>query len=394
MGIDTRFEPYIHWLDHEKKNMVSLLKSWAEIPTYTHDLEGLTNLSQYVKSEFGKLADETEVIDLPKAFKTNSDGKTEPFKINPALSFKKRTKAAKKIFLGGHIDTVHKTHFKIQETPNKLIGPGVADMKGGLVILLKALEAFERSPFAKGLGWEVFINSDEEIGSPSSGNVLKERARLYHSSLWYEPALNEGYLAGRRKGSLNATLFFRGKGGHAGRDFDTAKNALTSSIRFIQSLEERKHPQVDINYGELTSGYAHNVIPALACLKINARSFEPYSLDSLLPLMHSIAKIEKDKYGIDVEIVDKGYRPPKEFPEPLFKQMKSSANRLGIKLDTKETGGVSDGNLISSVHVPCLDTMGAVGGGIHTSDEWIDIDSLAERAKLSLLYFLEEGSRS
>jgi len=104
---------------------------------------------------------------------------------------------------------------------------------------------------------------------------------------------------------------------------------------------------------------------------------------------------DKGKEGtLDVEIVDKGYRPPKEFPEPLFKQMKSIANRLGIKLDTKETGGVSDGNLISSVHVPCLDTMGAVGGGIHTSDEWIDIDSLAERAKLSLLYFLEEGSRS
>lgn len=392
MALDTRFEPYLHWLDHEKKNMISLLKSWAEIPTYTHDLEGLNKLSHYLNSEFGKLADEKEVIDLPKAFKTNADGKTEPFKVSPALSFKKRSNASKKVFLGGHIDTVHKSHFKIQESPNKLIGPGVADMKGGLVILLKALEAFERSPFTKGLGWEVFINCDEEIGSPSSGNVLKERARLYHSSLWYEPALENGYLAGRRKGSLNLTLFFHGKGGHAGRDFDTAKNALTSSIRFIQALEERKHPQVNINYGELSSGHAHNVIPALSCLKINARSFEPYSLDSLIPLMKSLAKIEKDKYGIDIQIVDKSFRPPKEFPEPLFKEMQSLAHFIGVKLDTKETGGVSDGNLISSVHVPCLDTMGAVGGGIHTHEEWIDTDSLVERAKLSLLYFLKEGS--
>lgn len=392
MGIDRRFEPYIQWLDGEKRNMISLVKSWAEISSYSHDLEGLAKQSREVISHFGKLADETDVIELTSAFRANSEGKSEPFKVNPALSFRKRPNATKRLFLGGHIDTVHKTPFKVEETQNRIIGPGVADMKGGLVILLKALEAFERSPFSKGLGWEVFINSDEEISSPASGTVLKERAKGHKAALWYEPAIDRKFLAGNRKGSFNSTLFFHGAGGHAGRDFHTAKNALASSIRFVQALEERKHPEVDINYGELTSGHSHNVIPSLACLKLNARSFDARALDGLVPLMHSVAKIEKEKYGIDIDIVDKTYRPPKELPEDLFKTIKGIGEALDIPLDTRETGGVSDGNLIGSVHVPCVDTMGAVGGGIHTSGEWLEIDSLVERAKLSLLYFLEEGA--
>jgi glutamate carboxypeptidase len=390
MAIDVRYEPYLEWLELEKSKMKSQLESWANIPSYTFNQEGIQRFSKILKTEFLKICDDFEVIELPKTYRINSNGEKELLTIQPAMSFRRKSRSGKKIFLGGHLDTVHVDHFPVKMiTENKMQGPGVCDMKGGLLILLKALEAFERSPLAGKLAWEVFINADEEIGSPASGTLLKERARMFPVSLWYEPAIDEKYLAGHRKGSINFTLIFKGVGGHAGRDFETGKNALTSATRIIHSLQEQKHPKLDINFGELKSGTAHNVIPDKAILKINARSPDTFALESLIPLTEQLIQIEKERYGIQIEFYKDTIRPPKELPHALFKEIMEVGKGLGLNLDTKDTGGVSDGNLISSVNVPCIDTMGAVGGKIHTPEEWVDVNSLVERSKLSLLYFLE-----
>lgn len=392
MSIDERYEPYLEWLESEKEEALKRLITWANTSSYTHDLEGLKKQQQLIIQDFEKIADTTQILEVPKAFRITSDGKKEPYSIAPALSFQKRAQAHKKIFLGGHIDTVHKNFFPVVQKGSKLFGPGVADMKGGLMVLLKALEAFERSPFASEIGWEVFINSDEEIGSPSSGPIIRERARLYPVSLWFEPAIDEGFLAGRRKGSINITLVFNGFGGHAGRDFDKGKNALLSTSRFIYALEERKHPTLNINYGELHSGQGHNVIPNQAILKINARSFEPNALDSFIRLVDDVIDVEEKHYGIHIEVFKETLRPPKELPIDLFKSFRKVGEELGINIDVKDTGGVSDGNLISAAHSACIDNLGVIGGSLHTQDEWMDIESLIPRSKLTLLYLMEAGS--
>ncbi len=393
MDTFTRYEPYFEWLEGEKEEALKKVISWANTSSYTEDLEGLKKQRELLIHDFEKISDLTEIIEMPKAFRINAEGKKEPYPIAPALSFKKRPHAPTRILLGGHMDTVHKNFFAVRRLSDRLIGPGVADMKGGLVVLLKALQAFERSPFSAHIGWEVFINSDEEIGSPSSGPILKERARLYPISLWYEPALTNGFLAGRRKGSINVTLVFNGVSGHAGRDFETGKNALLSAARFIYALEERKHPTLNVNYGEILSGRGHNVIPDKAILKINARSFDLNALDGFLFLLDEVKEVEEKHYGIQVNVFKESARPPKELPHELFKTFQQLGLKLHASIDTKDTGGVSDGNILSAANSQCLDNLGVLGGALHTPDEWMDTESLIPRAKLSLLYLMELGAK-
>src|SRR3989304_2280040 len=120
-----------------------------------------------------------------------------------ALSIRKRSTAPLRIFLGAHMDTVYPADHPFQKAvrvdQNTLRGPGVADSKGGLVVMLKALEALERSPYAQSVGWEVLINPDEELGSPGSAPLLAQAAKNTHLGLVFEPPLPDGALVGARK---------------------------------------------------------------------------------------------------------------------------------------------------------------------------------------------------
>jgi len=273
-----------------------------------------------------------------------------------------------------------------------LNGPGVADMKGGLAVMLAALKAIERSPTSDRLGYEVVINSDEEVGSLSSAALLARAARGKNAALTYEPAaLPDGTLAGDRPGSGNFAIVVRGRSAHAGRNPEDGRNALLAAADLALRLDQLKRDGLSVNPSRIEGGSPSNVVPDLAILRVNLRPRTPE--------IEASAKREIDEAVLavaaerDVEInLSGGFaRPPKPLTadaEALFNLVKQAGSDLGQAIAWQPSGGVCDGNNIAACGVPVVDTMGVRGGKIHSMEEFLITESLAERAALSALTIL------
>jgi glutamate carboxypeptidase len=274
-------------------------------------------------------------------------------------------------------------------------GPGVADMKGGLAVLLAALKAVEASPLSAGLGYEVVINSDEEVGSPGSAELIAEAARGKKAALTYEPsALPDGTLAGARPGSGNFSIVVAGRSAHAGRNPGEGRNALLAAAELALRLDEAKGEGLNVNPAKIDGGGPNNVVPDHAILRINMR---PATLDDQVraqaALDGAVGEVSA-KRDVRINIHGGWGRPPKPLDpraERLFALVKASGADLGQSLSWRDSGGVCDGNNIAACGVPVVDTMGVRGGAIHSPDEYLIVDSLAERARLSALTILRLG---
>ena len=280
---------------------------------------------------------------------------------------------------------------------NTINGPGVADAKGGLCVMLIALEALERSPFADQIGWEVLINSDEEIGSPGSGPLLKQCAQRNQIGLLFEPALPDGALVGERKGSGNFDAIIRGRSAHAGRDFHHGRNAMHAAAALVVALDElnRTMPGVTVNVGRIDGGGPSNVVPDLAVVRFNCRIPTPHFQARLEGELKRIVEEIDQRDGINVELIG-GFRSPPKIVDPptqkLFDQVADCGRELGLSLTWRSSGGVSDGNKLAAAGLPVIDTLGPRGGNLHSTEEFLLLDSLTERAKLTALLLMKLGA--
>jgi glutamate carboxypeptidase len=268
----------------------------------------------------------------------------------------------------------------------------VADMKGGIAVMLAALKAVEASPAANVLGYEVVINSDEEVGSLGSAALIAAAARGKRAALTYEPsALPDGTLAGARPGSGNFAFTVHGRSAHAGRNPDEGRNALIAAADLALRLKAAVGPGLKVNPARIDGGSPNNVVPDLTVLRVNVRPETLDDQDRAQQLIDAtIAAIAADH---DVRIDAHGHfaRPPKPTTpetEALFNLVKQAGADLGQTIGWKSTGGVCDGNNIAACGVPVIDTMGVRGGSIHSMEEYLIVDSLAERAALSALTIL------
>jgi glutamate carboxypeptidase len=272
-------------------------------------------------------------------------------------------------------------------------GPGVADLKGGLVVMLTALQALERSPFAPGIGWEVLINPDEEVGSPGSAGLLEACARRNHVGLLYEPALANGTLAGARKGSGNFTAVVRGRAAHAGREFHQGRNAIVALAEYTRGLDalNGRREGVTLNPGKVEGGGAVNVVPDLAILRFNVRISSTEDGQWVEAQMDALEQALGRRDGIRVQRYGAFARPPKPISLPnerLFAAVAECGRMLDIPIAWQPTGGCCDGNNLAAAGLPNVDTLGVRGGGIHSEREYVILDSLTERAKLSALLLM------
>jgi glutamate carboxypeptidase len=265
-------------------------------------------------------------------------------------------------------------------------------MKGGLAVMLAALEAVEGASQAARLGYEVVINSDEEVGSPGSAPLIAEAARGKGAAFTYEPAaLPDGTLAGARPGSGNFSLVVRGRSAHAGRNPDEGRNAVLAAAELALRLAEAKGPGLSVNPARIDGGGPNNVVPDHAILRINMRPASPGDqARAQSALETAVAEIARRR---DLRIIMHGGwgRPPKPLDpasERLFALVRDCGADLGQTIGWRDTGGVCDGNNIAACGVPVVDTMGVRGGSIHSTDEYLLVESLAERARLSALALL------
>lgn len=378
--------------------MINQLHEFCEINSGTHNLAGLNQMHQVLRSAFMPLSDAIESKPLPPVPIITMNGETTTQTCGNALFIRKRPELPRRVLLAGHMDTVFGTNHPFQTltymNDNRLNGPGVSDMKGGLIVILHALHAFEKTSFASDLGWDVLINADEEIGSPASSNLIQSLIPEYQAGLIYEPAMNDqGTFAKNRKGSAKMTVIATGKSAHAGRAFDQGRNAicyLSEVLLAINALNGQRQG-VTINIGKIAGGDALNVVPDKAVAKLDIRINQP---EDETWVKQSLAEIKKTQAKKDYTLVISGdfSRPVKRInpgTQRLFQRIQALGHDLGLVIDWQDSGGCCDGNNLAQYGLPVIDTLGVRGGNIHRSDEYILLDSLVERASLSALLLVD-----
>lgn len=392
------YKELIQTIKSQQDTMVKQLHQFCEINSGTANLAGLALMASALETAYKPLADTVQVKKLTPLSLINMQGDTTVQHYGDALLISKRPKLKRRILLSGHMDTVYTATNPFQKltyiNDNYVNGPGVTDMKGGLIVMLHALMAFEQTEAASQLGWDVFINSDEEIGSLASKILLDELAPNYDVALVYEPAMTPtGTLAKNRKGSGKLTLVTHGKAAHAGRAFDAGRNAicyLAEAITAVHALNGQRDG-VTINVGKIAGGEALNVVPDKAVAQLDIRISKPddefwvrAQLDEI------VTHLKRADYALTVH--GDFSRPVKRVcqgTERLFVRLQHLSTELGITLDWKDSGGCCDGNNLAQHGLAVLDTLGVRGGAIHSADEYILLDSLSERASLSALLLMD-----
>lgn len=370
----------LDWIKTQAVIMEDLVTNWGNHNTHTFNLEGLFTQQKALQHAFKTLnPSHSEVIP------------TEDDRLGNILVFKKRQKADTKILLMGHYDTVYPvdTGFSKVEKLNDttLKGPGITDMKAGIVILLKALEAFEKAPESKHIGWTVVLTPDEEIGSPGSKKRFLEEAKDASVALVFEPTLPNTHLVSERVGSSNIHISVDGTSAHAGRAFESGKSAIHALADWIVSCRKQLAPDVIFNVGTISGGTGTNTVAPNAECTVNVRSHDKDVLQNTLELMKNKANSLSEE-GLKLSVDVRTLRPPKPFDAPtetLFHQLRACANQLDLELNWEPSGGVCDGNDIAALGIPTIDTLGAVGNGIHTLEETLHIPSLVEKTMLTFI---------
>jgi glutamate carboxypeptidase len=378
------------------ENMLDQVLAWAAINSGSRNLAGLERMADVLVDAFAALPGLLRLEDPATVEAVDAAGRRVNLRHGRHLRLTVRPTAPVQLLLTGHMDTVYAVDHPFQETrwieEGVLNGPGVADMKGGLAVMLAALKAVERSASADRVGYEIVVNSDEEVGSPASAALLTQAAQGKRAALTYEPAaLPDGTLAGARPGSGNFAFVVHGRSAHAGRNPEDGRNALTAAADLALRLEALKRDGLSVNPSRIEGGGPSNVVADLAVLRANMRPRTPeMETEATRAIADAVAAVANER---DVRIdVDGGFgRPPKPLTgeaKALFNLVKQAGADLGQPIAWQPSGGVCDGNNIAACGVPVVDTMGVRGGKIHSPEEYLIVDSLAERAALSALTIL------
>ena len=380
--------------------MLAQVERWAAVNSGTTNLAGLKTVAGLLADAFSGLPGDVALIAPDPVEIVDSKGIVTEIQRGEHLKVSVRPDAPVRVLLTGHMDTVFAADHPFQSLrwreDGVLNGPGTADMKGGIAVILAALSALETTPQAAAIGYDVLINSDEETGSHASARLISELAQGKVAALTYEPALPDGTLAGARPGSGNFSIIIHGKAAHAGRNPEDGRNALVAAADLAVRLAAAKAPGLKVNPARIDGGGPNNVVPDLAILRVNLR---PMTRDDMTlatdVIRTAVAAIKRD-HDVCCHVHGGFNRPPKPLDaaaEKLFNLVRDCGSELGLAINWRPTGGVCDGNNIAAFGIPVVDTMGPRGGAIHSDEEFLIVDSLSERARLSALTLLRIAQR-
>ncbi|MER7275893.1 M20 family metallopeptidase [Dactylosporangium sp. NPDC000244] len=287
-----------------------------------------------------------------------------------------------RVVLIGHHDTVWPrgtlARWPFSVDGDRATGPGVVDMKGGLVILFHALAACADLD-----GVAVVVNADEEIGSPTSAALIQDTARGAAGALVLEGS-SHGRLKVARKGIAHYTVRVTGRAAHAGNAPHLGINAGVELSHQILRIVELNAPErgTTVTPTDAVAGTTSNTVPAAARVSVDVRSFDPEEMRRVDAALRALAPVLP---GAELEVELGPARPA--MPETAATELFALAQRLTARLTGQiavgeAVGGGSDGNLTAGVGVRTLDGLGAIGGNAHAEGEWIQLSSMPDRAAL------------
>lgn len=371
-------------IDGTRGVMLAGITAWAGINSGSGNRAGLAAMASQLAAAFAPLGG--TIARLPPA---------DAAAHGDNLHICRRPDARLRVLLTGHMDTVFAADHPFQACrwldDATLNGPGVADMKGGIAVMQAALAALEASPFAAAIGWEVVLNSDEEIGSPGSAALLADAAARCHLGLTFEPALPDGTLAGARPGSGNFAAHVTGRAAHAGRNPRDGRNAVLAAADLALRLAALGDDGLSVNPARIDGGGPANIVPDAAVLRWNMRPRTAAALARARAGIAAAAAAVAAAHDVRICVHGDFARPPKPLDARqlrLFDLVKACGAALGLQLGWRDTGGVCDGNNLAASGLAVVDTMGVRGGAIHSSDEFLCADSLEERARLAALVLM------
>lgn len=310
-----------------------------------------------------------------------------------------------RILLSGHADTVYPVGTAAErpmhahpDDPNHLLGPGVTDMKSGILSGLYALRALQALSLDR---WEevaFVVGSEEEVGSPVNRQWLKEMAPDYDAGLVLEAGRANGDIVTGRKGGGVWKISVEGKAAHAGVEPEKGANAIVQLAHHAIALHAINGtiPGVTVNIGVVEGGTVFNMVPPHAHMYVDTRALDPQGLEALdQAVRRAIAESEGRVPGTTTTIeggADKATMPRTDANLRLFELARASAEAQGFTIGEQISGGTSDGNFIAAGGIPVLDGLGPIGGLDHSPEEYLQVDSIIPRTAMlaGLIYRLTE----
>ena len=391
MKPDTNAQALLDAIDAD--TMLREVQDWASINTGTANIGGLAKMAGVLADAFSALPGDVELVAPAEVTAISAEGREFEKPHGQHMVLRVRPKAQRRFVLTGHMDTVFPANHPFQEVKwlddETINGPGTADMKGGLNIILHTLKTFESIEGSDRVGYDVMINSDEETGSLASRGLIEELARGKYAALTYEPsALPDGTLAHARGGTGNYSVTITGRSAHAGRNPHEGRNAIVAASDLVLRIKALEADDITVNPAKIEGGAANNVVPDLAILRFNIRPKSTDAMNRFEGELDAILRLIEAQHEVGIHRHGGVTRPPKpvdDRAQALFDLVKACGAELGQNIGWKSTGGVCDGNNIAATGVPVVDTMGVRGGAIHSPDEFMIVPSLRERAALSAL---------
>ena len=383
--------PSIAALSSRTPALAARLERWANINSGSAHAAGLARMAAELRAEFSAT--------FPAA--TFEELSADAPGLNPtgvkALRFRLRPAAARQVLLCGHYDTVYAADDAFQIcrwlADGTLNGPGVTDMKGGLVVLLAALEAFEPTPHAANLGWEVLLTPDEETGSHGTRALYEAAARRNHFGFVFEPARPNGDIIHSRKGTGGMVVTCRGRAAHAAKIPNDGRSAILGLAAFLLAAAKipAELPGVLVNAGHIRGGSAAtNVVPDFAQAELDLRITHLADREPLFNRLEALAREIGAAHGVQLELTGAINRPPKEnhpTEAALFPEFQRAARDVGLKpFGWVHGGGASDGNFLGAAGLPCFDGIGPEGDHLHSAREFCRVATIGPRAQNVALF--------
>ena len=362
----------------------------SSFPAYLNDLETLVNIDCGTHTKAGVDAIARIVRDRGRAFGAEVIDFPQE-KYGDCLYARWRGNGSARVLLIGHMDTVYSegtaSQFPFRRKGSRAMGPGVIDMKSGLLNGLYALHAVVTLGFDRFAEIGMFCNSEEEVGSPVSREIYPQFARGADAALILEPARESGAIVSARKGVGTYKVTVRGKSAHAGVEPDKGANAILALAQYTQALQALNgfRPGLTVNVGVVRGGSRPNVVADFAEAEVDVRVARAEDAPPLEQTMRQALSREVVK-GVTAELTGSISNPTMEKTAAsgrLVALAKNAAHELGFDIEDVATGGGSDGNYTAGLGTPTLDGLGPIGGKAHNAmEEWMNVDSVVPRAAM------------
>jgi glutamate carboxypeptidase len=358
-----------------KEEMLRCLKAAVEIESPTNSKARIDRLAESFAREFRRLNGKVRVLGHPTAGSS------------VWAEFWGEKRGTKPLLLLGHLDTVwdvgtlKRMPFRLRR--GRAYGPGIFDMKSGIVCGLWAVRALQACGIQPASAVHFFLNSDEEAASVAFRKQLEAAALEARAVLVLEPAAEGGALKTSRKGVGEFRITVQGRAAHAGINPEAGVNAISELARQLLRIEKFSRPRqgITLTAGVVEGGTRPNVVPERASARIDVRISRLRDRELIERKLRGLNPVHPEaRLSIEGGI----NRPPMErrAAADLFRRAKELARQLGIDLQEASSGGGSDGNFTAALGVPTLDGLGGVGDGAHAAHEHVVIRELPRRAAL------------